>query len=486
MAAPNVFARVKPQIIRIAEKYNYQADISANQYTQHYEMPDGQFEIVIPYDGEEYFTSHASDDIKKQMPEAWNQDRLNARIGFIGFPNHLATDLEKQLDLSAHNSVIPLDIPVQSKGIIEGRDSLTNDRHICKITQAYVPNWPETTPLQLSVNIFDEEILSELLMGVELASLSEALVKQAVDSVAQQAGFKRSLIFSFNLTLALPGGVGRADDNNPPILERMAIEWPVTTSHRLINLVIRENSKDKNTPIIYDPDRGVIEWGDIPFLVPKEKSQGTNLYTYQTPQMMLVIQQPGELYQQASLEGEIEVKIPRLFSGLQIESFGTDGQRADIKIEAETKLFSKLSISLEDCFERKVFSPYQHLQFEGVILNEMRVNDIKTLLEDQGFEPTYKRLSSGDQGLERYIFVGLKKKELEALRLWILVEGTRSRTTRRKQIPGGQDFTTEVDTGHMTIYMRGELRGNNTNLIHSMNEVHKQLKERFRHVSTID
>lgn len=481
-----IFARAKPQKVRIVEKYGYRADISANQYTEHSGTPTGQFSMLIPYDGEKYFTSQAVADIDHQLSSAWSQNQLDARIGYIGLSNYTNTDLEQQSDLHSNYNVIPINVPVQLQGTLIGRDSLWDDRHACQIKQEYVPKWPESTPLELKVYIFDEDIISELQLGEVLDKIPDELVKQVVDSIAQQVGFKRSLIFSFNLALGLPGVIGRANDNAAPVLTRMAINWPVATSHRLVRLMIRKGRKEKEAAIQYDPERGVIEWGDISFLPPKGKSEGTNLFTYWLPPMLLIVEQPGELYQQEFLNGEIEIRIPRLFSGLRVDTFGADGSRSEIQRETETILNTQISISLEDCFERKTFSPYQHLQFEGVILNDMRINDIKTLLEDNGFKCDSRQLQSGSQGTQRYIVVGVKTKELEELRLWMLVEGLRSRTTRQKQIPGGQTFTTEVDSGHMVIYMRGELQGSSNHLVHSMNEIQKHLKERFRHVSTID
>lgn len=485
MTNKSIFARVTPQKIKLSELYKYEADISANPYTRHEGTPSGCIEMVIPYDGEKYFTIQAFRDIEHQMTNAWDQNHLEARIGYIGYINHAKTDLEKLLDLNFHHNVIPLDIPVRGEGLNDS-DSLWDDCHACKFTQSYKPDWPDTTPLQIRVNIFDEDIISELQVGEVLDNLQDNRVKQMVDSIAQQVGFKRSLIFSFDLILALPGIIGSSNDGEPPILTQMAIEWPVATSHRLVHLMIEESEGDKNVPITYDPTKGVIEWGDIPFLSPLEKSQGTNLYTYRTPSMMMIVEQPGELYQQEFLKGEIKIEIPRLFSGLQVACFGSEGSKSQIHTISKTTISTDLTISLEDCFERKTFSPYQHLQFEGVILNEMRVNDIKTLLEDQGFESNSRQLNSSDQGTERFIVFGAKTVEMETLSLWMLIEGTRSKTTRQKKIPGGQTFTTDVVTGHMTIYMRGELQGNSANLTHVMNKIQKHLKERFRHVSTID
>jgi hypothetical protein len=478
MTQQTIFARVQPSVIRLTEQYTYQADVSANPHTERHGTPTGLIEVIVPYDGQKYFSIQAVKDIERQMPDAWSQGRAEARIGHIGLTDHSHTDLEERLELSFHYNVLPLDVLVQGEGL-QGPDGLCDDHHACRITYGYSPEWPETTPLQLTANIFDEEIIKEALVGAEKEQLT--VLETVTREVAQQVGFSRSLIFAFDLVLALPGRVGSAQDNQPPVLACMALEWPVATSHRLVHLMVGEEDK----PVVYNPERGVIEWGNIPF-ESRGKAEGTDLYTYRTPQITLLVDQPGELYRQEQLGGEVQIEIPRLFSALRLARFSAEGWKKDADIESRTILTTDLTLYLEDLFERKMFSPYQHLQFEGVVLDEMRVTDIVTLLEDQGFAPRYRKLEAERSGMQRYLVEGVRPEGPGKLVLWMLVEGTRSRTTRRKQIPGGQTFTTELETGNMVIYMRGQLQRDSARLVGVMNEIQTLLKERFRHVSTIE
>ena len=476
-----IFARARPSVIRLTERYTYYADVSGNPHVEGRGAPAGTVEIIVPYDGEEYFDAQAVEDIERQMPDAWDREYVKARIGHIGLTNHSRTDLEKRLELGFRHNVLPLDIPVQGDGL-QGPDGLRDDRQACCIAYNYNPEWPETTPLKLTASIFDEEIIRGALIDVdkEQEGLTTAL-KAVAREVAQQVGFSRSLVFAFDLELALPGRVGRAQDDHPPVLDRMALEWPVATSHRLVHLLVGGEEK----PVVYNPELGVIEWGSVPFKS-YGKAEGTDLYTYRTPFITLLIDQPGELYRREQLGGEVRIEMPRLFSGLRLAYFSAEGRQEGIAIESSTILTTDLILYLEDLFEHKMFSPYQHLQFEGVVLDEMRVADIVTLLEDQGFTPRYKELPPERSGMQRYLVEGVRAEGPGKLVVWMLIEGTRSRTTRRKQIPGGQIFTTELETGNMVIYMRGQLRRDSARLTSVMNEIQTLLKERFRHVSTIE
>ena len=112
----------------------------------------------------------------------------------------------------------------------------------------------------------------------------------------------------------------------------------------------------------------------------------------------------------------------------------------------------------------------------------MRVEDIKTLFEDQGFKHKTLELNP----MTRYLIEGRRQEGAGELVLWMLVEGTRSQTTRQKEIPGGETFTTRLETGNMVIHLRGQLQGDSGRLVGVMNEIQTLLKERFRHVSTIE
>ncbi len=481
MADSTVFVRVRPDKIHLREEYAYYFDVSGNSNIQRVNTPNGVLEMIVPYDGENSFTSQIIEDIKSQDNNIWRKEHVDACIGHIGITNHSKTNLEEKLELSLNHGIIPLKIPIRNEEI-QDNDSLRSGRYACRIKYDYEPIWPETNPLQISARIFDEEIIREALVEHQKNHTGKATVLDSVvKDVAQQVGFSRSLIFHFDLELALPSKISNFKENDPPMLELMAIEWPVATSSRVVHLVV----EGKELSIVYNPTQGVIEFGDIPFRS-HGKSEGTELYIYRTPTITLLVDQPGELYQRDQLNGNVVVQLPRQFSALKLLYFNAQGKKEEMDIQTCTIFNADLALYLEDLFDRKMFSPYQHLQFEGVVLDEMRVMDIMTLLEDQGFSSRYESLTAERTGMQRYLVEGVRTEGHGKLVLWMVVEGTRSQTTRQKQIQGGHTYTTQLETGNVVIYMRGQLQRDSSRLVNVMNEIQNLLKERFQHISTIE
>lgn len=499
MLESQVFSRVRPKQIKIVEQYDYNATIATNSNIQPVNTPIGKIEIVVPYDGEIYFNLQALADIEEQVGDVWSQTKqCNARIGYLAFSQANRTNIEEKAKLNLQNGVLPLDVPINGNEF-KSKEHLIDTRNACLITQEYTPRFPQTIPLKIEVNVFDEDALQSLQVSMLEGQFEEENdIESRASLIERQEGFDRRIFFQFQVYLALPMQVGKDPSSAPPILTRMAIEWPVAISNRAIDLLVpygiqkRKGSNENELlvelkPATYIPERSVIQWGNMPLGVPQAKSPGTGLYWYSTPPMTFSVDQPGELYHKNVLKGEIEIQLSQLLSGLQLHHFNATGTKGETSIIQESLLHTNIEIDLSDHFDQKMFTPYQHLQFEGVILDSMRVTDIKTLLENFGFSrPTSKELKSDRPNTRRFIITATQKKELEELVLWMLVVGTRSQTTRQREVPGGQTFTTDVETGHTVIYMRGKLRGNSAELITVMNNIQRKLKQQFRHVSTID
>lgn len=528
MAETTIFTRATPSKIRLTEQYSYQMEVSTNPSTELQNPPTGNIEIILPYDGEKYFTPQSIKDIEEQTSNVWEQQQVNARVGFLGFTNISKTDLKKTLKANfVSQDFLPLDIPIQSKQqAFIGPDALRNDKHSCQITFDYIAEQPEVIPLQVKVDIYDEDTIQ--------GTAHEELIKK----VPTQANFIKGVFLSFQISLTLPGNVvgnkeeilpqldyectyeskkdkstglqksnpkktssskkkekgkpypGESGDSVKPILTKMSLEWPLSgASSNIQQQVELSIEKNRKAPTInYNPIHGVIEWGDITFESTDRPTEGTGLYNFQTPIMLLFIKQPGEIYHREQLKCKIQVELPRIYSNLHLYYFDVNGKHSNksFPIEQNTIINTEAILYLEDCFKRRIFSPYQHLQFEGVVLEEMRMIDIITLLKDQGFtDSTFQNLNQ-DSTKELYIVTGTRTEGRTKLNLWMVIEGTRSKTTRRKQLTGGHTYTTEKETGNMTIYMRGELQGDGARLFRVMNNIQSLLKERFRHVGTIE
>ena len=96
-----VFARVSRSVIRRTEHYLYHADVSGNPYTERRGTPTGSIEVIVPYDGENHVSAQAIADLERQMPTAWQQQKLEARVGFIGLVNLGHTDMVERFDLAS-------------------------------------------------------------------------------------------------------------------------------------------------------------------------------------------------------------------------------------------------------------------------------------------------------------------------------------------------------------------------------------------------
>lgn len=313
--------------------------------------------------------------------------------------------------------------------------------------------------------------------------------------VRQDSLYQRSLNFRFEIILLLPASRGQSGS---PELTSMSLDWPSPTSQDRLSLTVskemaptRVEARDRNIrwvehvekPVWYVPEKGAIQWGPVEFEASQMERSGLK---FATPVMTLSVEHPGELYPHQELAGRLEISLPRPLSDLEVEWFGADGAGATIPIVQETVLNLDFVLHLEDRFRQKLVTPYRHLQFEGVILDEMRIADIRTILENQGLRVRHVDLTEKGSNVRRYQIWGRQMKGAEPVEIWLWVEGTRALTKRQREIPGGQTFTTEVETGQTTIYMRGRYQGDSKHLTTMMNAIHQRLKRQFPYVSTVD
>jgi hypothetical protein len=85
-----------------------------------------------------------------------------------------------------------------------------------------------------------------------------------------------------------------------------------------------------------------------------------------------------------------------------------------------------------------------------------------------------------------YGLVAYKTEGKDEMKLWIYARGTVSATDRETIIPGGKTYKTTITSGNMELDMHAEMSGDVRKLTGVMNAIHISLKERFRHVSTIE
>ena len=345
----------------------------------------------------------------------------------------------------------------------------------------YQPEWPDVSPwpvpVRLNINMYDESIL---LSQIDIDDLTGSLSNRVWDTIDQELSFERSLFFNIGIELALPD---RIHSSMSPSLDFMRLEWPVATSYHLLNLMCEGQ---ENEDLFYVAEEGSVEWRGLRFknnTSARNKIEGIHLY--RTPYMILEIREPGEFYQKQYLVGRVEITLPGvLLSGLRYECFDATGThisdaylKKNTHLRISTQILIDLEINLEQCFNRKVLSPYMQLYFEDVILEKSRVNDIALFLRDMGLVVSEPVDLSRQKDRPQFGLLAHKKEGRDELFLIFRANGMRTQTDRQTIIPGGKTYTTTVDSGNMELDVRAELRGNVHKLTGMMNEIHDKLEK---------
>lgn len=484
----SMFARALPANIKITEKYYYDAVISGNPSIEEKGEPEGEIEVEVPYDGWQYFTRPAYKDIQHQ--HVATSGDLFASIGHLVANNISHEHFWKEESNPPNTKSLNLLIPIPNDA--SKLDSLISDQRRAVFRHIYRPDWPEVhprpRPISLEINLRDERTMLDSI-GIE-ANLNEWM--GMLDP--EQLSFERSLLFFFEIGLALPTHVSV---DKTPILRLMRLEWPVATSYHMLLLQVENKNSFVEHNLYYIPEKESIEWRDLKFISdPSQRNvlakgistdQGPRFY--RAPLMVLSVREPGELYRKPTLVARLELELPGvLLSGMRPHYFDATGQNnTSVKVEASTRIIVDIDLNLEQRFNRKVLSPHQHLQFEGVLLEEIRMADIASLLKDLGFrveKPRELPESLGDRRI--FVLTGRKSEGPDEMKIWILAKGTFANTERETIIPGGKSFKTTVRSGNTELDIRAELRGDVHKLMRVMNTLQTSLKERFRHVTTIE
>lgn len=498
-----LFARALPSEIRIEETYPYVARVRSvpqvllppHQSGEVGPAPaEGLIEVCVPYDGQRFFGPRAVRDVSHHSLSsvALDEGELHAQVGHLIVRQYGRIKLAGS-DLLALDGVVPVSIPVRGDLLAAGGE-LSAGRKEARVRLTYEPERPHTPPLHVTMAVSDEEALYEIQRQLQAAEKVGDLkgVQRLWAELARQMGrkaeFAPALRLSFDVQLELPATVGLADDPDPPQLKLLWLRWPGVPSYRRVQLFVEDHAGQMQPhPLSYEPTSGRLQWGGLRFLPPPgETSNG--FYNYHAPRMILQVREPGELLGAGELAGNVVVEIPRLFSGLELQYFDALGESYPVNIRATSRLEMALGLDVEDCFNRRRFSPYHYLQFPGVQLNQMRLGDIIAQLESIQFTVPGEPVditpdeASVQQGIGReYLLAATRAEGAGQLWLWLRVS---DRLLRGEWLhdAGDNDHPSlhlHGDT-HMTIAIRSELDGASHAPVQVLNQLHDRLKRRFR------
>jgi hypothetical protein len=382
-------------------------------------------------------------------------------------------NLDSLVDLGPTRGSVPIRVPIAGLPGSGEPDPLVADGSACVVSHHYEPDTRQLKVDPVDVDAQLHDLDDALLYELGTAQFSFSSVDSDFDGerlrIMRQVGFLPELRLHLTVRLDIPRVLAveaRAT------VRQVFISWPTHTSlHSLALLVGGEPHR-----LRYNPEREGLEWSDIP-MAPEADSGVGEIRTFWSPAMDLVIPQPGELYQQVSLDGQVMVAVDRLLSGMDARLYDATGtSRGHPRVARESLVATKFRLILGDAFARRTLSPHQQLHFDEVIPAETRIDDIKMALKNLGFKVTDPW---PEHGPERRWLSAERAEGPDALGLVLYVEGKQYKSRRQRRVPGGMTYRTDLDSGELRIYAYGWLARNSRPVVQEMNALREALHERF-------
>jgi hypothetical protein len=484
-----LYARAAPEKVKIKESYSVKQEISKSP-TRKRGACAGQIYISVPYDGGQYFTCQAVDDIKWGLAGRQGNGQGTAVIGHLRLVDHAKTDLRRVIGQMRqyHNvGVMPLEVPVAAD--IDSADELAADHKTCVIAYDYEPDKPEILPVELIAELHDPDSMN--MYGVKLLSSDgEMDLADTIDWLRQKVSFRSELVMSITARLAVPLKPGQAPPS--PRVKLMSVDWPAITSLRTTELEIMGYSRsgERRTDshaVRYNPVHRRLEWEDVSMGAGEVPEGSPEMRVYTSSLMQLRIGHPGELFTAETLTMHAEVEIPGyLLSGLEARVFDATGH-VDSRPLMPT-LTTRVNVDTEfyvaDIFAKRDFLPCQQFIFDDVIPDEMRITDISTVLRNAKFKVEHKQHPGNRENPDapKWLLSAHRLQGPDKLELLIAVEGEKY-VLDRQQIMGNNriKISGSRESGRMRLSVLGTLPRDHYDLTREMNLLQQALRARFRY-----
>jgi hypothetical protein len=497
------YARALVESVKIEEKYQYRQEISLNADVCETADPEGRIKIVLPYDGDEFFTRDAYADVGA----ARRDDTVpadEAVVGFLALTDYEKTDLERPLRLQSNYGSVPIAIRLPGRPDRGETDQLIIDNSECVISQKYRPESLRILPVHVDMELDDPDTAEDpnrLLLSSEVDGIADlrARLRERIRVIGsapeRRLDFEPGLWLRVTVRLHLPRG--QADGVEAKV-SKVSMSWPTHTSLSSLEL-----HADSRSALRYNPEqehdgrKGGLEWSDVPMrLVGQQRDPNRmrsaadqeieggdpevrkELVTLTSGEMTLSITNPGDFYKQDALSGRVEVTVNRLLSGLDARLYDAAGRPHPARrrgLKLTTVVTTEFSLSLYDAFVRRAMSPYQWLYFDEVIPSALRLDDIAMALRNRGFTvPSVRNLDPADCCINARRMQGPDPLDIQ-----VYVRGERQKARRERSVDGGMIYRTAVDSGDLRLYVYGSLRGESKPVVQEINALRRALRERF-------
>lgn len=547
---PTIFARAKPAKATITENYRYVQQISVNPTigTDPTERATGTIEMVVPYDGERFFTRDAADDIEVQTQGIDNDDQevgrdLSAVIGHLVLANAGDATLVGGGRLAAAHGAVPLTLPIRKAGF-DRSDRLSADRHEAHLKIDYRPPGLGDLPFPLKVEatVFDPDDSPLTPASYRAPTPKKARKKSAEISTGpvHQVAFSSELELSFVVHLFWP----RRSTKEPKArITRVSLRWPTITS--LTKNFLRFQLGSSPVDVQYNPISSSLEWKNLPIgsstddsadedgkesddstgavdAAPAtagtgsrrrpDRSEGragrgdrqddteeqdtedvtedsddssseSRTWSQRSAQITLFVKQPGQLRNEETLHGEIEVEIEdELLSGIDARLFDACGVRHKKgTLSIKTRLVVAFTVFLADEFDRRRITATHTIQFDEIVPAPSRIDDIMSALRDQGFDVETRVTDYTVSDRPRWVLYASRSEGINIIEMLLVVDGRHHRTRRRAETPSHR-YTSKMESGELRITVHGQVLRSSRELTLEINKLRESLGERFRHV----
>ncbi len=492
---PVPLARARPAKVLVEEKYRVRQEISRNPDVSLEPGAVGTIAIEVPYDGQRHVTRTTLADVRRAVGHrspapppggaGAGTPVAEVQIGHLVVAEHQDTDLATTTAHAGRTMALPLRIPVRSAEF-NHEDPLVADSYRFRHEITYHPRdgRPKLVPVQLHVDVDDP------------GSVSVPRLEDAVVESQQYMTFRTYLELTIQVQVDIPGRKGWTPPS--PMIRRVNLSLPSGSGLALSSVEITlgstsesgeadDGEEGEHLVIQLNPDEGGLEWFDIPTKLAKEqKSDGPRMFL--SPLMQVRIHQPGELFSEHELLVRTDVETTDvLLSGALVRLFDARGQRLRgprDPLTVRSSVTAEATVVLDDAFAKRTFAPQQSFHFDEVIPGPARVQDICSALTDLRFdkvesESVQTKKQSRSQALIAQITAS-RGEDHDAIRLTVFVLGRHQRTQRQSQHPGGRRFTSKLETGDLTLVVFGEAPRDSRQLVHEVNALQVNLRDRFR------
>ena len=197
-----ISARARLKSARIRERYFYYRHISRNDSSGLREDPSGEIKLILPYDGDKYFTRQAYEDVVRARNHG--ADRNDALVGFLAFSGYDKTDLGEVLELDENHGSYPIEMRLPESPKPGEEDLALADNTSGQIVINYRPRHQprQADPVRLEIEISDPD-------NAEIPWPPPGVFDGLDSNIMRQVAFKPALSLLMTVQLNLPLGLAR-------------------------------------------------------------------------------------------------------------------------------------------------------------------------------------------------------------------------------------------------------------------------------------